>query len=82
LAYDAPYYDPQTNTQPTTQTTHCIDYAATAPTGGKLRLDALQEVDAMLAFTTRLIQTDDNPVPIADLRAQVEAYFALEGNHG
>ena len=82
LAYDAPYYDPQANTQPTTQTTHCIDYAATAPTGGKLRLDALQEVDAMLAFTTRLIQTDDNPVPIADLRAQVEAYFALEGHDG
>lgn len=79
LAYDTPYDAPQTTTQPTT---HTIDYASTAPTGGKLRMDALQEVDAMLAFTTRLIQTPDNPVPIAELRAQVEAYFALEGDHG
>ena len=79
LAYDTPYED---TTPQATPTTHHVTFFPTSPTGGKLRMDALQEIDAMLAFTTRLTQTDANPVPIANLRAQVEAYFALEGNHG
>ena len=83
LAYDTPYED---TTQPTTPTptTHNVTFFASAPPtiGRALRVDSLREIDAMLAFTTRLIQTDTNPVPIADLRAQVAAYFALEGNHG
>lgn len=81
MTYGTPYETPS-DPDPRT-TTHNIrfDYNA-ALRRGEARMTALREVDTMLAFTTRLTHTADNPVPLADLRAQVEAYFALEGDHG